>query len=109
MKYTNYIPDNNFEVSVFITMTEYCHKKYIASSFRNLDEWGKYHRNNIVGDSSLGAVSRELATLFASLRLMHALTVAEISTFMILYFKHYMWRNYEPLLDARYQYTGSYY
>jgi len=109
MKKTDYIPNDNFEVSVFITMTEFCHKRASVRGFNNLNAWGEYYRNQIVGNSNLGPISKELSVLYASLSRMYALTVTEISTFIILYFKHYIWLDYEPLLNARKQYTGDFY
>jgi len=109
MKKSTYIPNDNFEVSVFITLTEFCHDKASRSGFTNLNRWGLYYRNQIVGNADLKGISKQLSALYTSMSRMYALTVKEISTFIILYFKHNMWRFYEPLLNARKAYTGSFY
>jgi len=109
MKKNDYIPNDNFEVSVFITMTEFCHKKASDRGFQNLNAWGEYYRQQIVGNANLGPISKEISLLYASLSRVYALTVSEISTFIILYFKHNIWLDYEPLLKARKAYTGNFY
>lgn len=109
MNKSSYIPNDNFEVSVFITLTEFCHKKSKDRKFSNLRDWGEYYRKQIVGNSDLGPISKELSIVYSELSRMYALDIKDISTFIILYFKHRMWADYEPLLNARKDYTGSYY
>ena len=101
-----YIPNDNFEVSVFITMTEFCHKK--LNNTRNLNDWSVDKRKEMIGGSS-GFISNDLTMLYPTLSRMYALTVSEIGAFIVKFFRYYIWRDYEPILNSRFKRIGSYY
>jgi hypothetical protein len=121
MDKSRYFAKNNFEVSVFITITESFHKINGAKGFSNLNEWCKYYRRQIFGGDTYHEddevtfkvlsyrIIYELFNAFLILRLEHAISDNEISDFIIIYLKYSLWLDYEPLLDARKEYTGEFY
>jgi len=102
-------PSNNFEVFVYITITEECHKISMERKYASLNAWGEYIRQYLVSDAKLNAIVKDLPMIYLTLSNMYGLTVEEISKFVLIYFKQRLWIEYYPLLKERFKYSGEYY